>query len=100
MAFASRGRQASDGFGTQRFGSSGDDALLPLLEALVDAQSLIGVRQLLHSDEPDALQKVDQQQRSRGELRGAEGVGMEKSTQHLRNGQTECFTMSWTALDN
>jgi hypothetical protein len=54
----------------------------------------------LHSDQPDALQKIDQQQRSRGELRGAEGVGMEKAAQHLRNGQTECFTMSETALDN
>jgi hypothetical protein len=30
----------------------------------------------LHADQPDALQKIDQQQRSRGKLRGAESIGM------------------------
>src|SRR6266478_3579999 len=80
MASTSGGRQASGGLGTQRPGSSRDWAAFPLLEALVDAQSLVGVReqgmQGLH---------MDQQQRGCGKLRGAESIGMKKSAQHSRN---------------
>ena len=56
--------------------------------------------QRFHSDQPDALQKIDQQQRGRGKLRGAETIGMKKSPQHLaQQSRTECFTMSGTAPD-
>src|SRR5208282_3344712 len=89
MAGPARRRHTGGGFGTQRLGSSRDDAALPLLEALVDAQSLVGTReqamQRLHADEPDTLQKIGQQQRGRGKLRGAESVGLKKSSQHSRN---------------
>src|SRR5271157_6392485 len=44
MASPSRGRHAGGSLGTQRFGGSRDGAALPLFESLVDAQSLVGVR--------------------------------------------------------
>src|SRR6266478_7888594 len=88
MASTSGGRQASGGLGTQRPGSSRDWAAFPLLEALVDAQSLVGVReqgmQRLHVDQPDALHEIDQQQRGCGKLRGAESIGMKNSAQQGR----------------
>jgi hypothetical protein len=37
--------------------------------------------QRLYADQPDALQKIDQQQRRRGKLRGAESIGMKKLAQ-------------------
>src|ERR1700678_395498 len=72
----------------QRFGSSSDDAVSELLDALVDAEGLIGVRfgpQRLHADQPRTLQEIDEQQRRCGKLRAAESNGMEKSAQHWRN---------------
>src|SRR6266849_1353920 len=94
MAGASGGRQASGGLGTQRLGSSCDWAAFPLLEAFVDAQSLVGVReqgmQRLHADQPDALHEIDQQQRGRGKLRGAESIGMKKSAQQGRPSVLPC----------
>src|ERR1700737_4833324 len=60
--------------------------------------------QRLDADQPDALQKVDQQQCGCGKLRGAERIGMKKLAQHSRNipqqSGTECFTMSGTMMDN
>src|ERR1017187_11011622 len=92
MAGPARRRHTGGGFGTQRLGSSCDDAALPLLEALVDAQSLVGIgeqaMQRLPADQPDALQKIDEQQRRRGKLRGAESVGLEKSSQQI--GRASC----------
>src|ERR1039458_2305890 len=67
MAGPARRRHTGGGFGAQRLGSSCDDAAFPLLEALVDAQSLVGIgeqaMQRLPADQPDALQKIDEQQR-------------------------------------
>jgi hypothetical protein len=83
MARASSRRQAGGRFRAQGRGSSGDGAAFPLFEALIDAQSVIGVwEQSLPSfdeDEPRALQEIDEQQRSRDELRRADGIGIEKS---------------------
>lgn len=85
MTGPTRRRHASGGFRTQRLGSSRDGSTFPLLKALVDAQSLVGVwhrgMQRLYADQPDALQKIDQQQRRRGKLRGAESIGMKKLAQ-------------------
>jgi len=83
MARASGGRQAGGGFRAQRFGSSGDGAPFPLFQALINAQSVIGVgKQSLPGfdpDEPCAFEQVDKQQRARDELRRTDGVGIEKS---------------------
>jgi hypothetical protein len=77
------GRQAGGGFGAQRLWSSSDGAALPLLEALVDAESVVGIGEQvvrgLHVYEPRALQEIDQQQRGRDELRLANVTGREKS---------------------
>src|ERR1022692_4069524 len=105
MVAPARRRHASGGFRAQRCGSSRDGASLPLFDTLVDTQSLVGGRDRdlprLHVDQPDALQKIKQQQRSRRKLRGAESIGMKTSAQHLtQQSGTECFTMSGTPMDN
>jgi len=61
-----------------------------LLEAVVDAEVMIrigeGAVEGLGADEPGALQQVDEQQRSREELRPADGVRIEKSAYQTYQG--------------
>jgi len=57
--------------------------------------------QRLRTQQPDALEKIDQQQRGRGKLGCAESIGMKKSPQHMaQQSGTECFTMFGTMMDN
>ena len=89
MSSSRGGWNASCGFRAQRFGSSRDGTVFPLIKTLIDAESLVGVWhrsacQCLRSDQPDALQKIDEQQRRSGKLRGAESIGMKKSAQHFQ----------------
>jgi hypothetical protein len=79
-----------------------------LLEALIDAQGVIGIWNCSverpHAHQPGALQKIDEQQRGSDKLRASERVGMKDSPQHLlsifyvtiQHSRTECFTMSGT----
>ena len=80
MVRASRGGHAGGGFGTQGLRGSSDGAAFPLFEALIDAQSVIGIGEQslpgFDQDEPCAFQKVDEQKRGRDELWHADGAGI------------------------
>ena len=101
MSRASRRRHACDGFCAERLGSSGDRAALPLLQSIVDAKGVIGIGERsvdgLHANEPCTLQQIDEQKRSRDELRAANRIGIDNSAYQ---GQTECFTMAETMMDS
>src|SRR5271157_5116337 len=56
-----------------------------------------GIMHSLSANQPNALQKIGEQERRRDELRRAKLVEMKKSSYQ---GQSECFTMFGTAMDN
>lgn len=83
MALATGGGDAGDGFRAQGFGSSGDGAASPLLEAVVDAERVIGFGERavdgLNADEPEALCEIEEKQGAGDPLWTANRVGIEKS---------------------
>jgi hypothetical protein len=56
---------------------------LPLLDSVVGAQPLLGIRNpvsLLYVDQPQTLHKVNEQQASRRKLRTPNFAGLQKSS--------------------